>query len=391
MNIVYVGAFRLPNYDAAASRILNNAKAIRAAGHNIRFICWGGEYPIGTSNKQIWHTLEGFDYIITNEIDCNGGLIAKVLTRFQRGNRSLHILKSITSQIDAVISYNPSFKFNKMLLKYCTKHKLKYINDITEWSAYNELYITEWLYNSINMRCLTKKVRNKIVISNYLDSIYNQSYNVIVPPLCDINDSKWSHIIGEKELPRFDGITLIYAGNPAKKDCLHTAINAIQRALEDGDKLRFIIIGITKDTYLTNYGKLLRTRNLNDAIIFKGRISQDLVPAYYNRSDFMLLIRVPDRKSSAGFPTKFAESMISGTPVIANITSDLNEYLYDGINGFIVANDSEEALYKVIKNNVANISKTDLNRLAQTAKETGKKFDYHSRIYDFEVFLANTK
>ena len=29
MNIIYLGAFRLPNYDAAAPRVLNNARALR--------------------------------------------------------------------------------------------------------------------------------------------------------------------------------------------------------------------------------------------------------------------------------------------------------------------------------------------------------------------------
>ena len=44
MNIVYIGAFRLPDLDAAAPRVLNNAKAFRALGHNVRFISWGGTY-----------------------------------------------------------------------------------------------------------------------------------------------------------------------------------------------------------------------------------------------------------------------------------------------------------------------------------------------------------
>ncbi len=35
MNILYIGAFRLPNLDAAAPRVLNNAKAMREAGYNM--------------------------------------------------------------------------------------------------------------------------------------------------------------------------------------------------------------------------------------------------------------------------------------------------------------------------------------------------------------------
>ena len=46
MNILYIGAFRLPNLDAAAPRVLNNAKAMREAGHNVKFISWGGKYRV---------------------------------------------------------------------------------------------------------------------------------------------------------------------------------------------------------------------------------------------------------------------------------------------------------------------------------------------------------
>ncbi len=38
----------------------------------------------------------------------------------------------------------------------------------------------------------------------------------------------------------------------------------------------------------------------------------------------------------AGFPTKFVESLGAGCPVITNYTSDLDLYLKNGFNGFVV-------------------------------------------------------
>lgn len=38
MNILYVGFFELPDKDAAANRVMNNAKALVDSGHNVIFI-----------------------------------------------------------------------------------------------------------------------------------------------------------------------------------------------------------------------------------------------------------------------------------------------------------------------------------------------------------------
>ena len=51
---------------------------------------------------------------------------------------------------------------------------------------------------------------------------------------------------------------------------------------------------------------------------------------------FDVLLRYSDlRYTKAGFPTKVVESLASATPVITNITSDLEMYLKDGENSVI--------------------------------------------------------
>ena len=37
-NILYVGFYSLPDKDAAANRVVNNAKALRDAGHRVWFL-----------------------------------------------------------------------------------------------------------------------------------------------------------------------------------------------------------------------------------------------------------------------------------------------------------------------------------------------------------------
>lgn len=391
MNIVYLGAFRFPNCDAAAARVLNIGKALRDCGHQVTFISWGGHYNeehlISTG---VYYT-NGFRYIITNELDSGNNFISKFRGRLLRGNKTKKLLTHWPERIDVIITYNGSI--NRWLLSFCQSHRIKLINDITEWYSYSEMKISEWIPYIWKMLFTQKSVKNKIVISSYLDRFYSSSHNVVVPATCDATDSKWSNSswTEHSELADFDGITLIYAGNPARKDLLHKEINVVQRLINDGVAIRFLILGITREQYLSHYSSLLLDDNPNKNIIFLGRVSQDSIPSFYRKSDFMVLLRENSRKSNAGFPTKFSEAIISGTPVIANLTSDLRLYLIDGLTGFVVKEPNEDALYATLKEKVLSMSREQIQQMKQNAYLISEKLDYHFYVDTLRKYMAELR
>lgn len=87
---------------------------------------------------------------------------------------------------------------------------------------------------------------------------------------------------------------------------------------------------------MKQYAQLLLSTSFHKNVMFLRRVSQDLIPAYYKKADFMVLLRETNRKSMAGFPTKFAESMTVGVPVITNATSDLAKHVINGKTEFLV-------------------------------------------------------
>ena len=389
MRIIYIGAFRFPIYDAAAARVLNIGRTLRALGHDIRFIAWGGKYVYDSSGTAKESIYDGFKYYISGELN-DSKLLSKIKGKFVPGTKSIKILEQMINSVDVVISYNPSYLFNRRLISICRKRNVKYVADITEWYDNKELKITDYIPNWLNMtRTNKKKVKNLILISSYLGNYYSQNHNIVIPATCNSNDAKWNIISHKKS--QSEPVTLIYAGNPAKKDKLHEIINAVDR-LEQliPAKIRLMILGIDKSTYISYYKKLLVNANLSDAIQFVGRVSQDEVPKYYAQADFMVLLRDPTRKSNAGFPTKFAEAMMSGTPVIANLTSDIGKYLKDDYNGFVVASPTAEALYDVLSDKVVNIRQEKVNKMRIDAKHTGlNMFDYHVYTTPISFFLNN--
>lgn len=391
MRIVYLGSFRLPIFDAAAARVLNVARALRLAGHEVSFISWGGkqrECDLCADGK---YRYDGFEYVVTGELDPKGNILQKVICKQQRGNKTKQLLEERIVDFDAVITYNGSL--TRWLLRFARKHQVKLINDITEWYDYNELKVTDWLPYTYNMHCTQKRVKNKIVISHYFDNYYNKTHNIVIPATCDAGEAKWQQgaAIAKEKAGEYDGITLIYAGNPARKDAVHYAVNAVQRLIDEGQKVRFLIVGAERERYLKNYTDLLSKKELSERIQFLGRVSQDEVPSYYAQADFMVLLREQTRKSNAGFPTKFSESFTSGTPVIANLTSDLRYYLFDGNTGFIVKEPTEAAIYETIKRRVMVLSRERIAAMKRNVKEEAKRLDYHAYVEALKEFFDSLK
>lgn len=390
MNIIYLGAFRLPNYDAAAPRVLNNARALRMLGNKITFISWGGKYRQENLCNDGKYRVDGFEYIISGDLPIGGSLKERLTTKFLRGKKSFKILKSLPKP-DLIIIYNADNALSKMMIRYCKENDIKLANDMNEWYANNELHLTDFLPNYINMTRTQHRVANKIVISSFLNNYYHDSNNILVPPLCDPNEEKWAASIEDERIKPFNGITLIYAGTPARKDCVDTVINAVNALANEGESIRFLILGTTREAYLQQNSQNLKSQILHENIVFLGRVSQDLIPAYYKKADFMVLLREPTRKSMAGFPTKFTESITAGVPVITNATSDLMKYVINGKTGFLVEGYDYDSIMFTLKNSVLTLRHNDIEEMKNYVKISSSSFDWHSYVDKFKMFLENLK
>lgn len=388
MNILYIGSFRMPNKDAAAARVLNNARAMKMLGHNVMFISWGGEYrDVDLCDDGIYR-IDGMKYIITNELDVIGSLVKKIRSVIKRGEKSMKIINTL-SKPDLIILYNADKNWSEKLLKYCYENNIFLANDITEWYDNKELRIWNIIPYYINMTHTQYRIKNKILISSYLNDYYAGSNNLLLPPLCDQNEEKWSKKIIDKRIPPFSGVTLLYAGNPAKKDCVHIVVNVVNELAKKNNAIRFIMIGSTKEDYISHFKAQINDTMLHENIIFLGKVSQDLVPAYYKFADFMVLLREPSRKNMAGFPTKFAEAFSASVPVIANETSDLGKYISDGSTGFIVNTPTIEDLKNILVSKVLSMSQEEIKRMKQNVQLVQSKFDYRSYMNQINRFLNN--
>lgn len=88
-----------------------------------------------------------------------------------------------------------------------------------------------------------------------------------------------------------------------------------------------------------------------------------------SESTFTVLQRPGDRRfTQAGFPSKVAESLLLGFPVIANLTGDLNDFLHDLDNSVVLSGEDYQALRDGFERAVAWAPSVDRDKIARTAE-----------------------
>lgn len=365
--ILYIGGFEMPDKNAAAHRVLSNAKIFRDIGKKVVFIGIDKSLAWGTNVLKTHTYIQGFEaYSVPYP---SGGMSwIKYLTKIQDYIKVCEKL----GNVEMVILYNFQAIAMKKLMIYCKRNKIKCCADITEWrSTRGETFAYRILKDSdtwYRMHVLHKKLDGLIVISRFLENYYKKCKNVVyLPVLVDCSEDKWNH----KNDKSTDVLKLVYAGNPGRKDRIDKLIDALDKVER---KYLLDIIGITSKQYLKYYPQHIGILRRHENIIFHGRLSHCDTLNYIKKANYSCFFRENDRVSKAGFPTKFVEAITCGTPVITNTTSDLIEYITNNCNGKLLKSFDQDSICNLFEN-VPSLMQTN-----------STMFDYHAYIEKVQIF-----
>lgn len=318
--IVYIGGFEMPDRNAAAHRVLNNAKIFHALGFHVVFC--GIDKQI-EKVEYVPQKIGAFDSIPSIYPKNAMEWLAELL-RFEHIRRVIEMY----DDVQYVIAYNMHAKPLDNLERYCKKRNIPVIADVTEWYenpfSLHPVRFVRWIDTHSVMTKLQKKVDGMIVISAWLENYYRTAVNSMVrlPPLVDIQEPIWD--VPDEE--RTGGVSFVYSGVTGRdKDRINLIIEAFY-ALRERD-FTFTVIGITRADFLKDYPELeYMVEALKEKVLFRGRVSHEESIRSLYRADYCVFIRERSRKNMAGFPTKFAECVTSGIGVVANDVSNIKDY-----------------------------------------------------------------
>lgn len=374
--IVYIGGFEMPDKNAAANRVLNNAKAFAALGYNVVFC--GVDHNISENQKQPVR-FSCFESWPSKYPSSTSEWIKE-----QMSFKHIEYVLSQYTDIKYVIGYNMHALPLKNLERWSKKRQIKVLIDATEWYP-NTFSIrpgkfVRWLDTNLVMRVFQKKADGVIAISSLLSNYYQGCIEktVIVPPLVDISEDKWhQESVTQSGCVEFTYSGIAGNGKGVVKDKIDIVIKAMAR-IDSNMKYHFSVFGMTKDECSIMFpGIDDAIQKLGEKINFYGKVSHsDSIKSLYE-SDYCIFLRNKNRQNMAGFPTKFAECVTSGIGVVVNDISDINKY-FPLKNSILLDDINEQVVAEAIENCVRN------GKVRHTISDT---FDYHNYVSLFEEYL----
>ena len=246
------------------------------------------------------------------------------------------------------------------------------------------------IVNNLNLKCnkiatlhttdikaARKSNKMRKYINNTYNKIFSRSYSIqkeMKKVGFDTNNIAFSGIdksrivtkdFIEKNKWKSKKIKILYAGSFLKRKNVDKIILALSK---DNIKFdyEFYIVGDGKNR--KKYEKLVNDKNLNDKIIFVGKISRDDVFNYMKKADLFITI---SENETLGLT--YLEAMASGCIAIGSTNEGIDGIIKNENNGFLIQAGDIEALNKLLIK-ISKMSREDKMRIINESINSVKEF-----------------
>lgn len=389
--IVYFGPFLLPNRNAACVRVISNAKIFRDLGYDVDIVGFeskpSSEGKLSSSDPSInlySYPASPAGYLSSFRINP----MSAITHLRQRG---------ADRQITHVICYNyPSFA-QAGLQFWCKANQSNFLPDITEWnteiSSANPVSLIRGLDTSVRIRLLAKFADALIVTSSMVADYFGTKKSRPIANLPTLFDKSQieTHIKQPRSQeaplrlmfvgPGFD--TSLTSVPPASmKERVDLIVDVALAVSKMGKETTLEFFGLTADQYFHAIEGNDKRRNEIEAVVnFRGRVPNEEIIDALASSEFSMIFRDNKPANNAGFPTKFAESLMSGTPVIIDEIEAVKTY-FDNEHVLQLERADPETMARQLLTSVGDYRKM---RLSQSVKEA----DF--QLFHFARFTAEAK
>ncbi|NEN05451.1 glycosyltransferase family 4 protein [Diaminobutyricibacter tongyongensis] len=325
LEIAYVSSYSYASGAANNTRTNGVIRSLELAGHRVRQM--GGDSdglrPTGWMRKTI----------------------AKIpaLRTLGMGSDVSSWLSGLNPTPDVVFVYGADPRFLRPARRWARSRKIPIVVEVVDWYEIRDgvnlgqkFFIG--LTNLWSMPREAARCDAAVVASTALED-YFRDRGLVCLRIPAIMDTISPTHLGSQ--PRAGALSLIYAGTPGRRD---------RKTLENIDRLTdsSAMAGLNIEIDVIGVESPEEPARRNDSTVkvrYHGRVPRETVLALTSGADFTVLQRDPARRfARTGFPSKIAESLLLGTPVLSNLSSDLREFLRDEENAIVLASDSYDSL-----------------------------------------------
>lgn len=337
--ILYIGGFELPDLNAGACRVLNNARIFKNNNIDVSFF---GITKNSDSNIE-GIVLDTFNYHLES-IKKKKDFI-NYITNNSFAKKAVQHFKNI----DLIICYSLHASNTKWLINYAKRNNIKIIVDCVEWDILNKFSIYNFIKNvdtKICLKHLYKKSDGIICISSFLKNHFSKTNRtIVIPPLTFKDD--FSPYYSQSNSSKNKVFKIAYFGNPGEKENF-SIFSQIASQVGEFKPIELHFIGLNEQAFAHAYkGDYKTLKNSSVKLFFYGRVSHIQTIEIVSMCDCSFIFREQSLKNTAGFPTKFAESVTTQIYTICNNFSDV-DYYHSSNNVFILHNNIIEEGVRLI-------------------------------------------
>lgn len=272
------------------------------------------------------------------------------------------------------------------LLKYLLKlpRKAKLWVERNEYSTYlirNNLS-EEQIASMKQFENLLAKCDGMIVCSGYLKDYYSQYTSVpiaVIPLVVDMEKFSTADNLPQKYIA--------YCGDfGGNKDGLPVLLEAFALFAVEWPEYQLYLIGDTEeDDTMSVLKQKAKDLGLADRIVFTGRVPHNQMPALLGGASLLVLARPNNKQAEGGIPSKLAEYMATGRPVLVTNVGELGMYFTDRENIYFAVPDSAEDFGSRMKLIFSDYRQAAL--VGRKGAECIKQFDYNRQSLTLIKFI----
>ena len=243
--IIYVGAFELPDKNAAAHRVVANAKIFKELGYDVVFL--GIDKTLSSRERAVKQSESFFGFDCWNFAYPND--IKRWITYITDVSGLKYLLETCyRGRVKLVINYNYPAVAQFRTLRLCRQHGVKHIADITEWydSSAGPLIwrLVKKVDTALRMYFVNLLEDGLITTSSYITERYGKwgIKTVELPALSDCNSFDKYALVETSN----DVLKLVYVCSPLDPKMVNKDRSNLKERL---DEIVTVLFKIHKQNY----------------------------------------------------------------------------------------------------------------------------------------------
>lgn len=379
--ILYVGQIAIEG-SASCTHVQNRARFFSNIGYKVYGL---SECPKNKKDKV--RNTDFLKYIYMKPFLGNGkirgaGWIADQFIGIHTYNAIIKTVKDVFPDIIILYELN-SIIVEERIRRYCARHNIRLIIEVTEWMEIEnrkEIAIRGIVWQKdIQKRYIDKKCGNIIAISEFLYEHYKrQGCNVIKLPPIVYSFAYNNQVFRDENIVNKRQVRLVFAGTTDFKDYLEPLLKAIRKINKTEIKVIFDLVGPSSNAIES----MLQCENpAQYGVNCYGRLSHEKTLSIVKKADFSVLMRENKRYAKAGVSTKFVEAMSLAVPSICTAVGGTDAFVSDGVNGFLIKDNSVNEILNKLEQ-LVNMESSEILQMKLNALNTAKHVFSERQYYD---------